>query len=269
MTLFLVKKFIGLLCMPLSMAGLLLISGLVLMWLGTHRKAAGGLLLLGTLTAMAFAATPVANQLLTPLESRHEPLKTIQEGEDVQYVVVLGGGHRSDPRMTPTMHLSPASLARLIEGVRLHRMLSESTLVFTGGAVFDAVPHARVMADAATELAEVGPVILLDTPKDTAEEMLALRGVLKGREPFLLVTSASHMPRSVALAHAAGLNPLPAPTDFLVKRTGAVPHPGEFFPSAAAMHRSERAVYEYLGLIWTKIREVPRLRLLVAEMNGV
>lgn len=268
MAMFLTKKIIGLLCMPLSIAGLLLFSGLVLMWLGTRRRASGGLLLLGTMTAMVFAAAPAANLLLDPLESRYDPLRAMQGLEDVQYVVVLGGGHRSDIRMTPTMRLSPASLARLVEGVRVHRFLSESSLVFTGGAIFDAVPHARVMADAAEELGEVGPVILLDYPKDTAEEMLALRGVLAEGESFVLVTSASHMPRSMALAHAAGLNPVPAPTDFLVRRSGAATHPGEFFPSAAAMHRSERAVYEYLGLIWARIREIPRLRLLVAEMNG-
>lgn len=258
---FLLKKIVGLLCMPLSVAGLLLFAGLVLLWFGKDRKPAGVLLLLGTMFAVGFASSPVADRLLTPLERRYEPVTSVRGLEDVRYVVVLGGGHRSDPRLSATMQLSDASLARLVEGIRLHRQLSESVLVFTGGAIFDAFSHAQVMAEAAGELGELNPRILLDQPRDTAEEMLALREVIAADEPFLLVTSASHMPRSVALAQAAGLAPIPAPTDFLIKRSlERERHPGDFFPSAGALRRSERAVYEYLGLIWAQIREIPRLR---------
>lgn len=263
---FLLKKIVGLLCMPLSVAGLLLFAGLVLLWFGKDRKPAGVLLLLGTMFAVGFASSPVADRLLTPLERRYEPVTSVRGLEDVRYVVVLGGGHRSDPRLSATMQLSDASLARLVEGIRLHRQLSESVLVFTGGAIFDAFSHAQVMAEAAGELGELDPRILLDQPRDTAEEMLALREVIAADEPFLLVTSASHMPRSLALAKAAGLTPMPAPTDFLVKQSlERERHPGDYFPSAAALRRSERAVYEYLGLVWAQVREVPRLRRVVAE----
>jgi uncharacterized SAM-binding protein YcdF (DUF218 family) len=258
---FLLKKIIGLLCMPLSVAGLLLIAGLVLLWLGKSRKLAGSVLILGAIVAVGFASSPVADRLLAPLERRYEPVASVQGLEDVMFVVVLGGGHRSDPRLTATMQLSDASLARLVEGIRLHRQLPESVLVFTGGAIFDALSHAQVMAEAAGELGQLEPRILLDQPRDTAEEMLALREVIATDESFLLVTSASHMPRSVALAKAAGLTPIPAPTDYLVKQSlERERHPGDFFPSAAALRRSERAVYEYLGLIWTEVREAPRLR---------
>jgi uncharacterized SAM-binding protein YcdF (DUF218 family) len=263
---FLLKKIIGLLCMPLSVAGVLLIAGLVLLLFGKSRKPAGVLLLLGTMTAMGFASSSVADRLLAPLEGRYEPVSSIRGLEDVRFVVVLGGGHRSDPRLTATMQLSDASLARLVEGIRLHRQLPQSILVVSGGAVFDAFSHAQVMAEASGELGEVEPGILLDQPRDTAEEMLALREVIAADEPFLLVTSASHMPRSVALAKAAGLAPIPAPTDFLVKQSlERERHPGDFFPSAAALRRSEQAVYEYLGLVWAQVREVPRLRGVVAK----
>lgn len=277
-SMFLLKKIIGLLCMPLSLAAILLVAGLVLLWTGKRRGSAGALLALGTIVAVGFASAPVADHLLAPLERRFEPVLEVHNRDqdqfpgvgsvDVRYVVVLGGGHRSDPRLPVSMRLSDASLARLTEGLRLHRQLPESVLVFTGGAVFDTMSHAQVMAEAARELGQKGPVTLLDQPRDTAEEMLALRGVIAQGEPFWLVTSASHMPRTVLLAEAAGLNPIPAPTDFLVKHSGvSAVHPGEFFPSATALRRGERAVYEYLGLIWAQVREVPRLRRMAAEMT--
>ncbi|PTN35619.1 ElyC/SanA/YdcF family protein [Desulfonatronum sp. SC1] len=263
---FLLKIIIGLLCMPLSVAGLLLFVGLALLWLGKSRKLAGTVLLLGTMTAIGFASSPVADRLLIPLERRHDPVTSVRDLADIRFVVVLGGGHRSDPRLTATMQLTDASLARLVEGIRLHRQLPRSVLVVSGGAVFDAVSHAQVMAGAAGDLGESGPRVLLDQARDTAEEMLALREVIEAGEPFLLVTSASHMLRSVALAQAAGLAPIPAPTDFLVKQSlERERHPGDFFPSSTALRRSERAVYEYLGLVWAQVREVPRLRRVVAE----
>ena len=38
-----------------------------------------------------------------------------------------------------------------------------------------------------------------------------------GREKFILVTSAAHMPRSMALFRKRGLQPIPAPADFQVR----------------------------------------------------
>lgn len=266
---FFAKKTIGWLCMPLSVAGLLLLFGLALLWVGKRRNWAGLLLMLGMVAALAPAVSPVADRLLDPLEGQYEPVTDYQVLEGVRHVVVLGGGHRSDSRLPATMQLSDASLFRLIEGVRLRRQIPDGILVFTGGAIFDARTHARVMADAAGNLGEGEPMVLLDQPRDTAEEMLALRAMFTAEQPFLLVTSASHMPRSMILARAAGLAPIPAPTDFLVKRSrdGAF-HPGEFLPSAVAMRRSERALYEFLGLVWAHIREVPRLRGHVEEMRA-
>lgn len=267
---FILKKTVGLFCMPLSMAGLALIAGLVLLCLTKRHTPAKGLLLIGTLLALGFASPPVADRLLSPLERGHPPLMDVQAMPQLRHVVVLGGGHRSDPRLPVTTQLSDASLARLVEGLRLHSQLTEAVVVFTGGAVFDPLPHARIMAKAARDLGLAErAMIILDQPRDTAEEMLALREAIDTQADFLLVTSASHMPRALALAKDAGLSPVPAPADFLVKQADGTNHPGNYFPSAAALRRSERAVYEYLGLIWAYFWEQPRLRQAVSAEQAM
>jgi len=267
---FIIKKILGLFCMPLSLAGLVLIAGLILLCLTRKQRTAKGLLILGTLLALGLASTPVADRLLSPLERRHPPLLTVQAMTQIRHVVVLGGGNRSDPRLPATTQLSDASLARLVEGLRLHSQLSNGSMIFIGGAVFDPLPHARIMADAAMDLGlDERRIILLDQPRDTAGEMLALRTVIDEGEDFLLVTSASHMPRAVTLALAANLSPVPAPADFLVKRTEGPNHPGKFYPSATALRRSERAIYEYLGLIWAHFWELPRIRHAVSAKHVV
>jgi len=72
-----------------------------------------------------------------------------------------------------------------------------------------------------------------------------------GKEQFVLVTSASHMPRAVALFRAAGLKPLPSSADF--KSLESKYSPWDFFPSAGALEKSRRFVYECMGIAWAKL----------------
>jgi uncharacterized SAM-binding protein YcdF (DUF218 family) len=89
---------------------------------------------------------------------------------------------------------------------------------------------------------------MLDTPVDTAQEAYAVRDVLAPGERFLLVTSASHMPRSVRHFQRAGLEPIPAPTRFKTgNRSGSML--AFWLPSAQHLRKTERALYEYMGLV--------------------
>lgn len=249
---FLLKKVIGLLCMPLSLAGILLVSGMTVLLVTRRQALAKTLLALGTLVALTASWPSLADRMLAPLERRYDPLLHVMSAGNVRHVIVLGGGHRSDTRLPETGRLSEASLARLAEGIRLHGMMENGRLVFTGGAVFDPVPHARIMALAAISLGvDERDILMLDTPMDTAQEALAVSELL-GQERFVLVTSASHMPRAMLLFRMAGTHPVAAPTHFLVKDSDQA-HPGDYFPSAGAMRRTERAVYEYLGLAWARM----------------
>jgi uncharacterized SAM-binding protein YcdF (DUF218 family) len=92
---------------------------------------------------------------------------------------------------------------------------------------------------------------LVQGARDTEEELVAVERLF-GADPFVLVTSGSHMPRALALARARGLTAIPAPTDHAARglRWDQVT---DYFPDADGLYRSERACYEYLGLAWTKL----------------
>ena len=68
-----------------------------------------------------------------------------------------------------------------------------------------------------------------------------------GGAPFVLVTSAYHMPRAVRLMQRAGQHPIPAPTG---QRVGAFPWRGfhRWLPTSAGLRDTELALHEYLGL---------------------
>ena len=163
-----------------------------------------------------------------------------------------GGGHTSDPRLPAMAQISLASLARLMEGIRIHNKLRKSKLILSGGAIFDPHPEARVMADVALSLGiNAKNMVLESDSKDTEDEARLIRKIV-GDNRFVLVTSASHMPRSMMYFRKLGMRPIPAPTDYLVKESQGI-HPGMFFPAAGSLVKTQRAIYEYLGLAWAKL----------------
>ncbi len=95
-------------------------------------------------------------------------------------------------------------------------------------------------------------MIIENKTRDTAEQASAISKLL-GKQPFLLVTSAVHMPRSMLLMEQYDLNPIAAPTDYRVSETNWS-DPYTYLPSARYLSRSESAIHEYLGQWWAIIK---------------
>lgn len=250
---FLAKKIITLLLMPLPLLLLLGLTGLCLLWF-SRRQHAGKALVALMLLLLAVASSPwVANRLVGSLERRFPPLLVRQPG--ITHVVVLGGGHVSERGLPANSQLTGASLARLTEGIRLHRLHPGSKLLLSGGPVFDPVAEASTMRNVAMDLGVPSQhLVIEDTSRDTAEQAERLAPLLRGKR-FLLVTSAAHMPRSMELFRGHGLTPTAAPTDYRVKH-GEYSGPKRYFPSAGSLGRVENALHEYLGLAWIKVRSL-------------
>ncbi|HEY9204254.1 MAG TPA: ElyC/SanA/YdcF family protein, partial [Sulfurimonas sp.] len=136
-------------------------------------------------------------------------------------------------------------------GVIIHKRTPGSKLVFTGYEgdtdVANAVMNARLAASLGVEDKNM---IINPNPKDTKEEALFLRSIL-ANEKFVLVTSATHMPRAVKLFESLGLNPVEAPTDFYKKEhTGYLKE-----PDISSLQNSKVAIHEYLGILWSIIKK--------------
>jgi uncharacterized SAM-binding protein YcdF (DUF218 family) len=172
--------------------------------------------------------------------------------KEVRWIVVLGGGSREDKGLTPVDRLSDASLKRLLEGVRLSRLLPQSQLALSGGDHQGISPDALIMRQVALDQGVAQERIIVETASfDTADQVILLRDHL-GQAPFYLVTSASHMTRAMRMFIRAGTQPIAAPTDF--RAMGAPFQVTDFMPQAGSLADTERAFYEYLGLLWSLIR---------------
>ncbi len=175
----------------------------------------------------------------------------------IRYIVVLGSGHVSDDRLPVNSQIGGSSLYRLVEGIRLRRYWPEAKLVLTGGIGYDPVANAVVVEEVAEILGvDTADIVVEDRPRDTGQEAQLLAPLL-GEHAFLLVTSALHMPRAMEIFQRQGMHPLPAPTDYIMKRE-TVMAAGSYLPSPGNMELSRRLLYELLGEKWLAMKEAMR-----------
>lgn len=242
---FLVKKLVAAMTMPLNLTLFLVAVGLCLLWFTGRQRLGKILVTVGLILLVVGGSGAVSSRLVGVVENRYEPVVDIEAVQDIRWVVVLGAGNSMDASLPAGVRLSEPASVRLMEGIRLHRQLAGSRLVVSGGMEGDAVSHAELMAEAAIGLG-VAPenLVVHRLAKDTAEEAVAAQAVF-GDERFLLVTSASHMPRAMRLFEDLGMQPVAAPTQFMGRaRANSV------LPDGVNLRKVERAVYEFMGLLW-------------------
>ena len=270
-TAFILKKLVSRFLFPLPFSLGLATLGLILLWFTRRQRAGKVFVTLGVLLLLLFSSEAVGEMLISPLEGRYPPYGShdhvpLPENE-IQYVVVLAGGIPSVAGYPITRQVDGGAMARLVEGVRILRRCPNSKLVLSGGRGAD--PHLNPAT--LTNLLFVkllgvdeSRVIVCNLSQDTDDEARNLAGII-GQAPMVLVTSASHMPRALALFESYGMHPIPAPTDY---RTGLVRVflVESIFPNADALYNSERAIYEYLGMLWLKLLGL--LRQIQAERAG-
>jgi uncharacterized SAM-binding protein YcdF (DUF218 family) len=206
----------------------------------------GGLLVLGLL---GFQALPDA--LLRPLENRY-PVPAAGVVERQVGVIVLGGavGHPDSFVAHGQVPLGDAA-ERMTVPVGLLRQHSGLELVFSGG-------EGRLLVTGVTEsqlaqafyqqqgldMARVRLENGSRTTRENAQQVAKMLGE-RCKQPWLLVTSAWHMPRSMAEFEAVGCQVTPYPVDF---RTGDDTSLNEY-SLAYSLVRWQVALHEWLGLL--------------------
>lgn len=262
---FALKKILGHLLLPLPLClALTLVGSLLLCW--SRRQRLGKVLVtIATLTLAMLSLDGTANRLIEPLERIYPaldpatlvhmaPQRAAADASDaIRWVVVLGGGHATDPNIPATSQLSETTRTRLLEGILYLRALPGSRLIVSGGAYLDPVPEAVVMAQVARLYGVDDHALVLESQALDTEEEAVLIQPMVGRDRFLLVTSACHLPRAMALFLKRGLDPLPAPVDFQGSKP-QMSYPRHFFPNTRSLSKSERAIHEFLGLAWARLK---------------
>jgi uncharacterized SAM-binding protein YcdF (DUF218 family) len=236
---------------PLLLALILSVAGFLLMR-GSRRRAGAWLVACGALFGYLASTSLVGNALLRPLEELY-PAFDPGQAVGVRDIVVLGSGYVPRDHVPVTGALEPDGLIRVVEGVRLAKSRPGARLLVSGGAPPGFTPSAQGYAQLAADLGILGSaMIVMDRALDTAQEAREVFAVM-GRTPFILVTSAYHMPRAMRLMRRAGANPIPAPTGQLLRSQTAAERFG-LIPGSRGLRKTEAALHEYLGLAAVNLR---------------
>lgn len=224
------------------MLGLLALLALLL-----HRtRAAFWALALATGWLYLCSTAVVADYLMGTLEDPYPP-KALSATPRADIIVLLGGAIRGDTHMGTLGDLNQQA-DRLVHAVALYKAGKAPRLLVTGGAEPGDRSEAEIMRDLLVVMGVPERAIELEqASRDTHDNAVNTVVMLKrmGAEKILLVTSAFHMRRSVALFAAQGVAVIPAPTDYQ-RLVGHRVSP-RWLPSVSDLWQSTYALHEMAG----------------------
>lgn len=249
MDLFLLKKIVSLMIMPLSITILLLLFAIVFYRIKPRFSFVS--LLIATSLLVATTLPPISDTVMAPLENNY-PVFT-RSAKPVDYIVILGGAHTTVEGLPATSQLSSSSLSRLVEALRIYKMHPEAQIITSGFSGGDISSNAEKVKQAAVSLGVPAHRIITENfPQDTEEEaQLISPRVINSN--VVLVTNANHMPRAMAYFENYGVKAIPAPASPWVKNNNLTPWQ-YYFPSAKKLQQTSMAWYEVLGRVvqWFK-----------------
>lgn len=226
-----------------------LLAACFFIWRKKYRKA-NIFLSVGVVGLLAVSFAPLPSNLLYSLERQHPQFDLSQK---VKYIVVLGCSHVNDRAVPVTSQLSPCSLIRATEAIRILQYNPQASIITSGNVGRQTFSNAYMNAQFLIAMGiPKHRIIEVSLSQDTEEEAENLRATIAD-QPFALVTSASHMKRAVLLFEQQKLNPIPAPTEHLI-RDSDDEGSGYFLPSSKNIYHFERWWYEWMGNTWVKIK---------------
>ena len=245
---------------PLPIFWLLLVFALMF-YFGSKKRIARWFLVSSLFWFFLISTPFLPKFLMTTLENQFPPVQLLKDNnnpgsvnDSIVNILVLGSGYETDDRLSYSAQLGLSALARMAEGIRLQRLIPSSNLIFSGYANFQPLPMAKVSALAAQELGmDSSAIQTICEPWNTKTEAEEYFKRFGPDGKFYLITDAAHLPRAVMHFRRAGLNPIPAPTNFNIKKNNIPRRYTGYFPSSGNIKLIEIASQEYLGMLWAKI----------------
>lgn len=228
-------------------------------WVIQSRWPRGGTFVIRlSLLVFFILCTPAgANLLVAPLENLTEPV-AIAATKQSEAIVILAAGRLGNAPEYDGAHIPDyIALARLRYGAHLQHQTGLPLLV-SGGNRAQMAPLETKAFEMATALRNDfrTPVTWVEGRSETtAENAERSAAILKaaGIKRILLVTDAMHMARAEQVFAQSGMLVIAAPTMFFrLKRHDLT----TFVPSAEGLRRSYYALYEWIGIVWYKLRVV-------------
>lgn len=250
---FYLSKLSFVIVQPLTWVVMLLVLAVAISMLSSRVSTVRTTLAIALTLLLLIGWLPLSNAALRSLEDRYQPLS----GDLSKFtgMIVLGGAFAGDDGRAHEQIALGCSGERVVVPVPIMNQYPHMRLLFTGGeaALF---PTGQSEAKAASRYFDrmgvaQSRIIYEDASRNTFEnsQMSARLPGVDVKAPWLLVTSASHMPRAMATFAHAGWNVTAYPVDF----TSAVAVSWFNYSLVGGANAWQVALREWIGLLVYRI----------------
>jgi uncharacterized SAM-binding protein YcdF (DUF218 family) len=256
------SKLIPLFFYPLGATCLLLIIALGL-WL-INSKLTPAFIIAALIIVFLSGNTWVSNWIAQSLEWQYIPKTELPTADAI---VVLGGGIRSQAYPRPDVDFSEAG-DRVWYGASLYRAGKAPKIIVSGGRIIwkgGGKPESEDLTKLLVRMGvPAGDIIPEADSMNTRDNAVFVQKILKANnfKTILLVTSAMHMPRSMAIFKHLGIKAIAAPTDFRVSQL-ELDEPNlqtesvilSLMPDDENLAVTTSAIREYIGMWVYKVKD--------------
>ena len=210
----------------------------------------------GAVLLLVAGLSPLGNALILPLEDRF-PRADLDTPPAPTGFIVLGGAETpliGSARNVPAVN---EAAERLLEAVALSRKFPQAKFAISGGDAGMLYKSGPEAASTGAMLESMGiaqdRLILEPESRDTYENAANLKasldklGLTGPGSRWLVITSASHMPRSIGVFRKVGLKVEPWPVDYRTRGTADLTRP--FDKVSEGLRRVDAATHEWVGLV--------------------
>lgn len=186
------------------------------------------------------------------LENQYRPIADLERYRGHAVVLLSSGSKRLDPERGWVNQLANSGWERLLVATETARRIG-GELVIAGGPSGTAgrEPIAVTMRNVIEKMGiELDKVSVETASTNTYENLANLKDRL-GDAPFILVTSASHLPRAMAVADKLELKAVPQPADYV---SGEIVGIRSFLPSPKAILHWQVILHEWVGLLYYRLK---------------
>jgi len=245
------SKILWFFLQPSSAMLILLLIGAGLLWT-RWMKAGRRIVLAAAALLLVTGLSPLGHALILPLEDRFGRPELPMTG-GIDGIIILGGAQN----MTITARRKAIAIneaaERLVEATMLARRYPDANILFSGGSdaiLGDRESEASGASAILTSLGVSAMRLMLESEsRNTYQNALFSKrmALSEGKGIWLLVTSASHMPRAMGTFRKVGFSVKPWPVDY---RTRGNEDMFRFFSKPSqGWRRVDMALREWIGLL--------------------
>ncbi len=247
---FIFSKFLGFVALPSNLLIEIGIVGVLLLFT-QYRRLASWLVVTSIVLTAVVGWSPLGNILILPLEQRFPPWNA-SRGPPTG-LVILGGAVTPDVSAARgTVALNEAA-ERVTAAAELARRYPDARIIYSGGSNAMLAERIAEAPFAVQQLESLGVahdrITAEEQSRNTIENAVFSRLIAQPKpgERWLLITSAYHMPRAIAVFRAAGFAVEAYPVDWRTR--GWIDASRPFGSLSEGLRRTDEAAHEWIGLM--------------------